>query len=85
MCQTKCPHTYQKNCFIAIYIYPFDKISLYKEGVLLIVIMEKGEINLSKYLEVRKTLTVAHCLYIWEEVLFCLSAIHDRSDNFRER
>ena len=56
-----------------------------QEGVLLIVIMEKGEMNLSKYLETRKTISFSHCLYLWEEILFCIAALHDRSDNYGER
>ena len=49
-----------------------------QEGVLLIVVMEKGELNLSKYIEKSKTLTISSFLFVWEGILDCISALHNR-------
>ena len=49
-----------------------------QEGVLLMVVMEKGEISLSKYLENRKILSRANFLYVWEAVLECIASLHSK-------
>ena len=49
-----------------------------QEGVLLMVVMEKGEISLSKYIENRKILSRANFLYVWEGVLECIAALHSK-------
>ena len=49
-----------------------------QEGVLLMVVMEKGEISLSKYLENRKILSVSNFHYVWEGVLECIAALHSK-------
>ena len=49
-----------------------------QEGVLLMVVMEKGEISLSKYLENRKLLSRANFLYVWEGVLQCIASLHSK-------
>ena len=49
-----------------------------QEGVLLMVVMEKGEISLSKYLENRKILSRANFLYVWEGMLECIAALHSK-------
>ena len=51
---------------------------MYKEGVLLTVVMERGELSLSKFIENKKQLTVSTLLHTWESVLTCIAALHHR-------
>ena len=51
-----------------------------KEGVLLTVVMERGELSLSKFIENKKQLTVSTLLHTWESVLTCIAALHHRLD-----
>lgn len=49
-----------------------------QEGVLLMIVMEKGEICLPKYLENKKSLSVSNFLYVWEGILECIAALHSK-------
>ena len=66
-----------KGVFKVAQLICFDVVYS-QEGVLLMVVMEKGEISLSKYLENRKILTVSNFLYVWEATLECITALHLR-------
>ena len=52
-----------------------------QEGVLLIMVLQKGEINLSKYLENTKQLSRSVFFFLWEGILTCISALNRRLKN----
>ena len=52
-----------------------------QEGVLLIMVLQRGEINLSKYLENAKQLSKSAFFFLWEGILECISALHRRLKN----
>ena len=47
-----------------------------QEGALVMIVMEKGEISLPKYLENKEILSVSNLLYLWEGILECTAALH---------
>ena len=49
-----------------------------QEGVLLVLVLEKGETNLSSYLLNTKSLSAPSLLYLWEEILSSIGALHRR-------
>ena len=49
-----------------------------QEGVLLVIVMEKGDVCLPKYLESKKILSVSNFLYVWEGILECIAALHSK-------
>ena len=49
-----------------------------QEGVLLVLVMERGETNVSKYLLDTKCLSPASFLHLWEGILSCVSALNGR-------
>ena len=63
------PEVAQLICYDVVYS---------QEGVLLVVVMERGSISVSKYVEGRKCLTPSCLLYLWEGVLSCTAALHNR-------
>ena len=52
-----------------------------QEGVLLIMVLQRGEINLSKYLENTKQLSRSVFFFLWEGILTCISALNRRLKN----
>ena len=52
-----------------------------QEGVLLIMVLQRGEINLSKYLENTKQLSRSVFFFLWEGILACISALNRRLEN----
>ena len=52
-----------------------------QEGVLLIMVLQRGEINLSKYLENTKQLSRSVFFFLWEGILACISALNRRLKN----
>ena len=49
-----------------------------QEGALVMIVMEKGEISLPKYLENKEILSVSNLLYLWEGILECTAALHSK-------
>ena len=54
------------------------EIQCSQEGVLLVLVMEKGETNLSQILKNIKMLSIPMLLFFWESMLECISALHQR-------
>ena len=52
-----------------------------QEGVLLIMVLQRGEINLAKYLENTKQLSRSVFFFLWDGVLACISALNRRLNN----
>ena len=52
-----------------------------QEGVLLIMVLQRGETNISKYLENTKQLSRSAFFFLWEGILGCISALHRRLKN----
>ena len=49
-----------------------------QEGALVMIVMEKGEISLPKYLKNKEILSVSNLLYLWEGILECTAALHSK-------
>ena len=49
-----------------------------QEGILMIIVMEKGETSFSQILRNTKVLSIAKLLYYWESILGCIVALHER-------
>ena len=69
---TDVPEVAQLVCYDVVFSH---------EGVLLIMVFQRGEINLSKYLENTKQLSRSVFFFLWEGILACISALNRRLKN----